>query len=593
MQDGWAGGDLGPVLPYLHGDPVLGERGRGKVCEKNGDQGEDGQETFHVNLHHMVEQWIARVYHKYGQKKSMLPATQRRENQAAQILREYLTPEEAQQLDRLLWSPIVEIQRYKADPVAFAREVLHMDLAPYQERALMALARDKRVAFRGPRGAGKSTLAAAAVLWFLGVFEECKIPTTTSAWRQLIEFLWPEIHKWAEKADWWRVGLEIRPGKELRDLKIIINKNRAAMAISSNNPDRIEGAHAPALLMVFDESKIIPEGLWDSAEGALGTSDEAYWLALSTPGDSVGRFYDIFTKRDRYSNWTPIFATLEECINAGRILRKWVEDCRKAWGETSVLFKRHVKGEFAEDTGDSLIQLGWIERANQKWEQKNEDVYNLMQEGVTKERAEQLIWGEMDRIGCDPARYGADRTGWAFRYGTAIRKVDRTAKEDTMETAGRLVAFIRENGAAIAYVDVNGLGAGVFDRTRELHDLKQLRDPPDVKLPAVPINTANATKARDKTKQLIFNRLRDYLWWHIKELLEDGEIALPPDEELTADLVAFKWTTTSTGKVVIEDKESVKKRLDRSPDTGDAVVLCFAPEQLPYKPLISFFSGPN
>jgi hypothetical protein len=521
-----------------------------------------------------------------------LPTAQRRQNQAAQILREYLTPEETAQLDRLLWSPAVEIVRYKADPVAFAREVLHMDLAPYQERALRALAEHKRVAFRGPRGAGKSTLAAAAVLWFLGVHEECKVPTTTSNWRQLIEFLWPEIHKWAEKADWWRVGLEVRPNKELRDLRIVINKNRTASAISSNNPDRIEGAHAPALLMVFDESKIIPEGIWNSAEGALGTSEEAYWLALSTPGESAGRFYDLFTKRDRYSNWFPVVATLDECINAGRILRKWVEDCRKAWGEASVMFQRHVLGNFAEDSGESLIQLGWVERANQKWEQKNEDVYNLIQEGVSKEEAERLVWGDLDRVGCDPARFGDDKTGWAFRYGMAVKEVDRTRKEDTMETAGRLVAYLREHTAAVAYIDVNGLGAGVFDRVREVHDLKELREVQDQKIPAVPVNTANATKARDKTKELIFNRLRDYLWWHIKELLEDGEIALPPDEELTADLVAFKWGNTSTGKIVIEEKKEVKKRLGRSPDTADAVILTFAPEQLPYKPLIGFISGP-
>ena len=31
--------------------------------------------------------------------------------------------------------------------------------------------------------------------------------------RQLIEFLWPEIHKWALQADWWKVGLEIQIGR--------------------------------------------------------------------------------------------------------------------------------------------------------------------------------------------------------------------------------------------------------------------------------------------------------------------------------------------------------------------------------------------
>lgn len=512
----------------------------------------------------------------------------RQQNQAALVLRQYLTPEEQVELDRLLWNPILEIKRYRDDPVGFAREVLHMDLAPYQERALMKLCTQRRLAFRGPRGAGKSTLAAAAVLWFIAVFEECKVATTTSNWRQLIEFLWPEIHKWALNADWWRVGLTVKPGKQLRELRIVINKNRAAFAMSSNSPDRIEGVHAPAVLMVFDESKIIPEGLWDSAEGALGTSEHAFWLALSTPGDNVGRFFDLFTKRDRFSNWAVEVATIEECVASGRILQSWVENCRKAWGETSVMFKRHVLGQFCEDSGDSLIQLAWIEKAQKKWEDRIEKVDMLKREGTPEDEAERLVWGDLSHVGIDPARYGDDKTGWAFRYGNAIKDVMRTAKEDTMETAGRGVAFLRDN-TALAMVDVNGLGAGVVDRMREVHTEGKLRDgPQDAKCPIIAINTANATKARDKSKELMFNRLRDYLWYHMKEMLEDEEIILPPDDELTADLVAFKWTTTSTGKVMIEEKKEVKKRLGRSPDTADAVILSFAPETPPYKPLIGF-----
>ena len=246
-----------------------------------------------------------------------VPRTELDANKSALDLRSYLTTEEQALLDRYLWSPVKELKRYRIDPIAFAHEVLHMQLAPYQERVLTALCTKKRVAFRGPRGAGKSTIAAAAILWFLAVFEECKIPTTTSAWRQLIEFLWPEIHKWASQAEWWRVGLVVRPNKELMSLRIELTKNRVAFAMSSNNEARIEGVHSEAVLFVFDESKIIPEGLWDSAEGALGTSDDSYWLALSTPGDSVGRFFDLFTKRDRYSNWDIVVATLEECIAAG------------------------------------------------------------------------------------------------------------------------------------------------------------------------------------------------------------------------------------------------------------------------------------
>ena len=508
-------------------------------------------------------------------------------NRAALELRDYLTPEEVAEFDRLLWSPPIEVKRYRHDPCAFAKEVLHMDLAPYQERVLQKLHDDRRVAFRGPRGAGKSTIGAAAVRWFLAVFPECKIPTTTSAWRQLIEFLWPEIHKWASKADWWRVGLQVRENKELFSLRIEIDRNRAAFAMSSNNESRIEGVHAPAVLFIFDESKIIPEGLWDSAEGSLGTSEEAYWLALSTPGDNAGRFYDLFSKRDRFQNWTVVVATLQECIDAGRVRQQWVDDCKISWGENSVLYKRHVLGEFAEDSGDSLIQLSWIERAQQRWDRRWKSVADLRDQGFTQEDAERTIWGDLSHIGIDPARFGDDKTGWAFRYGMAIKTVDRTSKEDTMETVGRAMPHMR-NSTAIAKIDTNGLGAGVFDRMREMHDTGELREPKDERLPVISIMTQNATKNRDRSGQLTFNRLRDYLWWNVRELLEHDEIDLPPDDELVTDLVTFKWTTTSSGKVVVESKVDAKKRLGRSPDTADAVILAFAPDLPPYKPCVGF-----
>lgn len=521
---------------------------------------------------------------------NLQPKTQRNLQRDALELRQYLTPDEQAELDRLLWLPQEEVKRYRGDPAAFAREVLHMQLAPYQEEVLRKLIEHKRVCFRGPHGAGKSTISAAAILWFVSVFDECKIPTTASAWRQLIEFLWPEIHKWALKADWWRVGLQVRPGKELMARRLAISSNRFAFALASNDEAKIEGVHSQAVLYVFDEAKTIPIGIWDAAEGALGTSEDAYALALSTPGDNAGRFWEIQVKRDKFPHWHCVYATLDACIKAGRILKTWAEQMRQQWGERSVMWRRRGLGEFAEDDGDSLISLSWIERANERWYNLVQRVCDLIDEGMHPQEAEQQVWGDLSHIGVDPARFGDDKTGWAFRYGRHIREVKQTDKEDTMETAGRMVAYMQDN-TAIARIDTNGLGAGVYDRGHELWKHKELRQPHDKVEPLESINTAHATKNRDKSGQLTFNRLRDYLWWNMRELLEDESedgIALPPDDFITKDLVTPKWTTTSSGKIVVESKVDVKKREGRSPDVGDAVVMACAPDIPPYKPCIGF-----
>jgi hypothetical protein len=49
-------------------------------------------------------------------------------------------------------------------------------------------------------------------------------------------------------------------------------------------------------------------------------------------------------------------------------------------------------------------------------------------------------------------------------------------------------------------------------------------------------------------------------------------LALPPDQELLSDLTAARWSPTAQG-IKIEPKEDLVKRLGRSPDCADALVL--------------------
>ena len=54
------------------------------------------------------------------------------------------------------------------------------------------------------------------------------------------------------------------------------------------------------------------------------------------------------------------------------------------------------------------------------------------------------------------------------------------------------------------------------------------------------------------------------------------DVELPPDDRLTGDLVAPKWRVMSGGKIQVESKDDIRKRLGRSPDDGDAVMMAMA-----------------
>jgi hypothetical protein len=418
----------------------------------------------------------------------------------------------------------------------------------YQDEILSYFPTHSRVAVRGPHGLGKTALISWQTLWFALTRdgEDWKIPTTASAWRQLSKFLWPEIHKWARRLNWEKLErLPFKDKQELLDLSLKLQTGEA-FALASDNSSMIEGAHAVNLLYVFDESKEIPNQTWDSAEGAF-SSGNACWLAYSTPGEPNGRFYDIQSRRPGYQDWKVRHVTLDECIKAGRISPGWVADRKAQWGEESAVYQNRVLGEFASSDEDGVIPLAWIERANQRWQKWNDS-----------EKKEEFI-----SVGCDIARSGEDKTVLALRFENVISELRRYSKSDTMATTGHITGIMNLYKQGFAMIDVIGIGAGVYDKLRE---------------DQVSANTFNAsehTNLLDRSGELGFINCRAAGWWNLRELLQNDEIAIPPDDKLTGDLTAPHWRVVSGGKIQIESKDDIKKRLGRSTDDGDAVVMAF------------------
>jgi hypothetical protein len=92
----------------------------------------------------------------------------------------------------------------------------------------------------------------------------------------------------------------------------------------------------------------------------------------------------------------------------------------------------------------------------------------------------------------------------------------------------------------------------------------------------VPINGSAGIDRKDKTNTYKFNNLRSYLYWRMREALIDPEskIALPPDQDLSNDLVAPRFSVKS-GKICVESKDDIIKRIGRSPDRADAVIYAY------------------
>lgn len=438
----------------------------------------------------------------------------------------------------------------------------------YQDEILAALPTHRRVSARGPRGLGKTALNAWLLLWFALTRDgaDWKAVSTAGAWRQVTKFAWPEVHKWARRLRWERIGREpFSPREELLQLSLKLRTGEA-FGVVSDTPDLVEGAHADAILYIFDESKSIPATTFDAAEGAFSGTGEVFAIADSTPGEPQGRFYDIQRRAPGYEDWWVRRVTLAEAVAAGRISPVWAEQRKRQWGEGSQVYQNHVAGEFAAADEDGVIPLAWVEAANDRWRQWQD---------AGKPGADRI-----ERVGVDVSDSGGDRTVIAPRTGETIIELRYSAKEETMATAGRVAGILTAHPTADAVVDGIGIGAGVVSRLRELFAPARI----------VSLVASERSDAVDRSGELGFVNKRAELWWGLRERLDPGygaTVALPPDDLLTGDLTAPHWKMTSGGKILIESKEQIKKRIDRSTDAGDAVVQAFAtppPREITYAP---------
>jgi hypothetical protein len=169
-------------------------------------------------------------------------------------------------------------------------------------------------------------------------------------------------------------------------------------------------------------------------------------------------------------------------------------------------------------------------------------------------------------LACDVARFGSDQTVLAVRRGNVIRLARSYGGRDLMRTVGEITRLARDldhqhGRKPRVIVDDAGVGGGVTDRLRELREFE--------------IIDYNA--ARRATRRSDYPNRRSEDWFKLAELLP--ELDLDRDEDLAADLLAPRYSLDSQGRRVVEPKAETKKRIRRSPDRADTVVMALSIER--------------
>lgn len=284
---------------------------------------------------------------------------------------------------------------------------------------------------------------------------------------------------------------------------------------------------------------------------SAGTTEKAYAFAISTPGDPSGQFYDIHTHKPGYEDWKTRHVTVDEAIRAGRISVDWMNQRKRQWGETSSIYQNRVLGEFADSSEEGIIPLSWVRAANERWK-------DWKTRGAREHMGRHVL-------GIDVARGGDDKTVVARCIAPHISELFQFSKLSVTSVAGFIKSIAR--GYELHIEMDGGLGASVYDILRE-EGVPLLR----------PITVSSNTNWRDRSKELRFLNVRAAMWWNVRQMLDPqygSEVMLPPVEELTLDLTTPKWEIMKDATVRLESKDSIRDRLGRSTDYGDAVCLAF------------------
>lgn len=182
----------------------------------------------------------------------------------------------------------------------------------------------------------------------------------------------------------------------------------------------------------------------------------------------------------------------------------------------------------------------------------------------------------MDAMGVDVARGGSDDTTLAPKYGgwfAAMEVHAGTSTPNGHDVARLVIARLAKEPNQAESVPKGRRPAVRIDPIGVGTSPTDLLGGYGANVQAVDVRTA--TDERDRTGLLQFANVRAAMWWKLREALDPDRgdsLAICPDNKLLADLCAVHWEPIPGG-IRLEPKEATAKRIGRSPDRGDALVM--------------------
>jgi hypothetical protein len=422
------------------------------------------------------------------------------------------------------------------------------------------------------------------------IFANTKVIMTAPTDRQVGDIMVPEIRKIFKSSVYlpgYLVGYDIRTDNDEWYL--------TGFKADERNTEAWSGYHAANIFFIVTEATGIAESIFNAIEGNLQGNSRL--LIVFNPNINSGYAANSMKspsfKKFRLNSLSAPNVIAKKDIIPGQVGYRWIVDRLHDWclpirrEEYNVLegdfefegtmyrpndlFRAKVLGLFPKVSEGMLIPGEWILMANERWKE-----FQLSER--IKHHTKPL------RLGADVAGMGRDNSCFAYRYDFYVKEFNSFSgggQAVHMEVAGKIKVIIEQNTDKFggvypqAFIDTIGEGAGVYSRLQEqdvphIHSCKFSESATE----------GGGNPLTDVTGQYRFLNMRAYSYWAVRDWLNPDnkrEAMLPPDDELYQEMTETKWKFRSDGKIQIEDKEELRKRIKRSPDKFDSLANTFWP----------------
>lgn len=440
---------------------------------------------------------------------------------------------------------------YREDPVRFVFEEFKIEPDKWQRMALRAFAskdvEKQRIAMQACAGPGKSAVLAWIGWLFLSCYWEnqshpkgaCVSITSDN----LRDNLWAEFSKWQarspvlEKMFEWQAERIIN--RAYPEDWFLSARSFSKTASAEEQGRTLSGLHAEYILYLIDEAGDISPAVLRAAEQGLSNCKFGKIVAAGNPTSTDGMLHFMVTNASHRTFVVRITGDPDDPMRSSRIDKAWAADQIAQYGKENPWVMAYILGLFPPQGINTLLGP--------------DDVRAAMERQL---QDEEYSWAA-PVVGVDVARFGDDRTVIFPRQGLRAWEPEVLRHAKTQEIAGRVIATKKSGNAAMIFVDeTGGWGAGVIDA---------------LALGKHPVVGVNFSSKADNPKY--FNKRSEIIWEAAEWVKRGGWLPNMPElvREATAPTYWF-----DKGKLRVEEKEQIKKRIGCSPDLWDALCVTFA-----------------